>query len=557
MTKAPGKSDESLQPERQPQAGDYLEVSNVFNSMPSAAYVCDMAGIIRKYNEAAVQLWGRQPARDEHFSTCYKLYNEEGVVVPHDQMPIAECLTDGLPKKNREFFLQRPGHSRIYIRENVVPVVDNAGKQVGAINCLVDISNEKEKVWQLKREMNEAKYRELTATLEKIVEKKTQDLIKKTEELKKSEERYHKMVEEVEDYAILLLDKDGIIMNWNKGAEKIKGYKEEEILGKSFQEFYLPADRARGLPLQLLSLARNTGKALHEGWRKRKDGSAFWGSIVLTAVHDDQGQVIGFTKVTRDLTERKLAEDRMKEYLGQLEFQNKELEQFVYAASHDLKEPLRKIHLYNSYIADNTSNRLDKKSVEYLARSIKATERMKSLIEDLLIYSRSTFSTDNYEPIDLNLIIEEVKQSHKEEIAGHRAKFIVERLPVVQGVTFQMQQLFFNLINNSFKYKHPHRNVIIKITCELVNGYHVPAPNLEKDKQYYKISVIDNGIGFHQQYVDRIFEIFQRLNNSPSAKGSGIGLAICKKIIQNYKGYIQASGKPGVGACFTLYLPKD
>jgi PAS domain S-box-containing protein len=367
------------------------------------------------------------------------------------------------------------------------------------------------------------------------------------------EKLYHKMVEEVEDYAILMLDKDGTIINWNKGAEKIKGYKEEDIVGKNFQEFYLPEDREQGLPLQLLQLARETGKALHEGWRKRKDGSAFWGSIVLTAIHNDEGGVIGFAKVTRDLTERKLAEDRMKDYMAQLEFQNKELEQFVYAASHDLKEPLRKIHLYNSFIADQPGNQLDDRSRDYLNRSLKAAERMKALIEDLLVYSRSTFRTEFYEAIDLNAIIDEIIAMHKDEIGAGKVE--VGRLPVVHGVPVQMKQLFFNLINNSIKYKHPDREIAIKIEAELVDGHSIPSPGLDKHRQYVKITVVDNGIGFDQAYANRIFEVFQRLNNAAYTKGSGIGLAICKKIVQNYKGFIEAKGQWDKGAQFSIYLP--
>jgi len=509
---------------------DYLEDWQVLNLLPTAVCVCDMAGVIKRYNERAVQLWGRRPDTgntNEYFSGSYKLYKTDGTYLPHAQHPMAECINDGLPRKNLELILERPDLSRIYVRVNIVPVIDEAGKQVGAINCFDDISEQKE------------------------------DQLKKTEELKKSEERYHKMVEEVEDYAILLLGKDGTIMNWNKGAEKIKGYKENEIVGKNFQEFYLPPDREKGLPLQLLELASKEGKALHEGWRKRKDGSAFWGSIVLTAIHDNDGNIIGFTKVTRDLTERKLAEDRMKDYLTQLEFQNKELQQFVYAASHDLKEPLRKVHLYNSYIADHPSNQLNEKSREYINRSIKAANRMKTLIEDLLIYSRSTGTAENYEAVDLNDIIEEVIHSHKEELSEEKGRVIAKKLPVVHGVSFQLKQLFFNLISNSIKYKHPDRDVVIKINVELVNGANMVALNLEKNKQYYKISVVDNGIGFNQAYAGRIFEIFQRLNNSSNTKGSGIGLAICKKIVQNLKGGIEATGQPGKGACFAIYFPTD
>jgi PAS domain S-box-containing protein len=538
----------------------YLSDSHILDAMPTAISVYDMNGVIKRYNEQAVQLWGRRPQlgdANERFSGGYKLYQLDGASLPPDQDPIAECLKNGLPKTDLEFILERADLSRIYVRVNIVPVIDSAGKQAGVINCFYDITQQKEAEQELNRRIGEEKLRELAASMEKIVEKKTKDLVRKTEELKKSEERYHKMVEEVEDYAILLLDKDGTIMNWNKGAEKIKGYKDEEIVGKNFQEFYLPEDRKKGLPLQLLQQAREEGKALHEGWRKRKDGSAFWGSIVLTAIHDDAGNIIGFTKVTRDLTERKLAEDRMKDYLKQLEFQNKELEQFVYAASHDLKEPLRKLQLYNNYIADHPANHLDEKSRDYLNRSVKAAERMKTLIEDLLIYSRSTIHTDNFEKVDLNTIVEDIIHSYKEEFGEEKGMIIAEKLPVVLGVPFQLKQLFINLINNSIKYKHPDRDVVININCELVNGDHVTAPGIEKNKQYFMISVADNGIGFEQAYADRIFEIFQRLNNSTNTKGSGIGLSIVKKIVQNYKGTITATGEPGKGACFTIYLPKD
>ena len=191
------------------------------------------------------------------------------------------------------------------------------------------------------------------------------------------------MVEEVEDYAIILLDREGIIQNWNKGAQKIKGYPESEIIGKSFSSFYLPDDRRDGLPEKLLSRAAEHGKTVHEGWRIRKDGSIFWGSTVLTALHGKDNNIIGFSKVTRDLTERKLAEDKLREYTRQLEFQNKELEQFAYAASHDMKAPLRKIHLFTSAIAESQANILDEQSKEFLSRTINAVKRMDNLIENL------------------------------------------------------------------------------------------------------------------------------------------------------------------------------
>ncbi|MGB8192885.1 MAG: PAS domain S-box protein, partial [Chitinophagaceae bacterium] len=143
-----------------------------------------------------------------------------------------------------------------------------------------------------------------------------------------NEERYYRMIDEIEDYAIILLSTEGIIQNWNKGARKIKGYEPDEIIGKHFSTFYTAEDRARQLPDSLLEEARLNGRALHEGWRQKKDRSVFWGNIVITALHDDNGNVIGFLKLTRDLTERKEAELRREEYVRQLEDQRRSEERY-------------------------------------------------------------------------------------------------------------------------------------------------------------------------------------------------------------------------------------
>jgi light-regulated signal transduction histidine kinase (bacteriophytochrome) len=318
----------------------------------------------------------------------------------------------------------------------------------------------------------------------------------------------------------------------------------------------LPSDRETGIPEKILDDAKKTGKALHEGWRMRKDGSIFWGSIVLTALHDNQKNIIGFSKVTRDLTERKLSEDRLREYTNQLEFQNKELEQFAYAASHDMKEPLRKIHLYNSFIAESPSNILDEKSKEFLTRSMAAVKRMTGLIEDLLTYSKTTANLESFENVDLTAAVEEIRAMHKEEMEQNNVSIKTDGLPTIYAIPFQVKQLLFNLINNSIKYKHPDRNVDILLKAKVVHGSGIKERDAEQNKTYQKISVIDNGIGFEPQYADKIFNVFQRLNNhSSSAKGSGIGLAICKRIVQNHHGFIKATGKENVGARFDIYLP--
>ncbi|MEP6682534.1 MAG: PAS domain S-box protein [Parafilimonas sp.] len=529
---------------------------NLIQSLDTPLYTTDAEGRVTMFNKAVAVLWGREPAiGKDMWCGSYKILAVNGSDIPLAECPMAVCLQQQRPVHGEEIIVVRPDGSLRNVIPHPQPLFNEFGKMIGAINMLIDITDMKRTENALRE--SEKKYRELAASLERKVEEKTLDLKKKNKQLESSELRYHKMIEEVEDYAIILLDKDGIVQNWNKGAEKIKGYKEEEIVGKSFSNFYLPADRESGLPFKLLQLARDEGKAIHEGWRMRKDGSTFWGSIVLTALHDDQDRILGFSKVTRDLTERKQAEDRLKEYANQLEFQNKELEQFAYAASHDMKEPLRKIQFYNAAVIQNQANVLDEKSKDFLSRSLNAAKRMNDLIEDLLTYSTTTSNTSNFEEVDLNEVVEEIKLMHKEEIEQDKIQIPSNKLPVIHAIPFQIIQLMSNLINNSVKYKHPDRTVYIEIKANLIKGSLIKEENVEPNKQYHHISVIDNGMGFDPDYSDKIFNIFQRLHSLPFIKGSGIGLAICKRIVQNHHGFITASSREGFGAQFDIYLPQQ
>lgn len=534
---------------------DVLQFRHLVEYLPAATYATDASGYILYYNKAAVELWGREPIIGvDLWCGSHTILHSDGSPLSPDVCPMAICLKEQRAIFGEEILIVRPDGSIRYVAPQPQPIFDDNGKMTGAVNILMDITALK--LTEARLRDSEANFRNMANTLTREVEVDRLILKKKTEELKISEQRYHKMIEEVEDYAILLLNSEGIIQNWNKGAEKIKGYKEEEIVGKSFVEFYLPQDREQGLPMQLLEEARINGKAIHEGWRKRKDNTRFWGSIVLTALHDDQYNVIGFSKVTRDLTERKLAEDKVRVYLNQLKFQNEELNQFVFAASHDLKEPLRKIQLYNDFIANHTENVLDDKSKDFLKKSINATRRMNDLIEDLLTYSRQTVSNEGAGLINLHTIAEDIALHLNNEFEQNHVKIIIDPLPIVSAVGFQIKQLFTNLIDNSIKYKHPARNVVIHLSCREVLGREIDLPLEEQEKIFYAICFEDNGIGFEPKFAEKIFEIFQRLSNSGNTSGSGIGLAICKKIVLNHKGYIKAVGIPGKGASFWVYLPK-
>jgi PAS domain S-box-containing protein len=522
--------------------------------MPCAVYSTDAEGYLTFYNDAALAIWGRKPVivKDRWCGTL-RGYNLDGVEVPLDQCPMAIALKGKIELPPQELVIERPDLSRRLVQAIPKPLFDESGELIGGINILVDIT-ETRAVEKALRD-SEEKLKKLTADLQGKVQSGMEEIVRQHEELKKSEERYHRMISEVEDYAILLLDSDGIIRNWNAGAEKIKGYTESEIVGKHFRVFYMAEDQRTGLPETLIGEARRNGKAIHEGWRQRKDGGLFWGSIVITALHNDSGEVIGFSKVTRDLTARKIAEDQLRRYSSNLEFQNRELQQFAYAAAHDMKEPLRKLRFYNSSVMESLAGRLSEKEALYLNRSIEAAQRMQALIDDLLAYSTNTMQGEAFAMVDLNATMEEAKCNCQEMLEESRATLDVAPLPVLWGISFQLRQLFENLLSNAVKYRHPDRPPVVRINCERIRHITVGEDSMDNPDGFFKISIHDNGIGFEKDNAEKMFDIFQRLHSRSVIPGTGIGLAICKKVVQNHSGFIDGTGEPGVGAVFTIYLP--
>jgi PAS domain S-box-containing protein len=380
----------------------------------------------------------------------------------------------------------------------------------------------------------------------------TEALKKSHDALKKSEERYQKMISEVEDYAIILLNRDGEIENWNTGAQKIKGYTASEIIGKNFRVFYPQKDRENNVPENLLREAASKGKALHEGWRLRKDGSQFWGSIVITAIHANDGTVIGFTKVTRDLTERKASEDKLQVYLHELETQNAELEQFAYVASHDLQEPLRKIQTFADVIGKNLDD--NAAVTKYLAKLNASAFRMKELIRSVLNYSRISKYGDEKTDTDLNSILLNVIEDYELLIQERDGKVEAQKLPVIKAIPLQINQLFSNIIGNALKYSERAPRIEIKFRFVPAKDADNLPPNI-LEGNFLEIQFIDNGIGFEQQYEKLIFSMFQRLYGKHEYSGTGIGLALCKKIMDSHLGYITAKSELSVGSTFYVYFP--
>ena len=402
---------------------------------------------------------------------------------------------------------------------------DDSGSVVGFLKVTRDLSEQKEATEQLK------------AFAQKLAEQ--------NEKLRRSEDRYHRMIDEVQDYAILMLDLNGNIQNWNKGAEKIKGYKPAEALGKNFRIFYTPEDITNKIPDLLSETARKNDKAVHEGWRLRKDGTKFWGNTIITALHDENHDIIGYSKVTRDLTDKKQAEDQLREYAEQLEQNNHELEQFAYVASHDLKEPLRKILTFGDLLNSNSKEFLDDRGKEYITRMQNAATRMMHLIEDLLNFSRINRQNEGFEKVDLNEVVKQVIQDLDVTIKEKNAKINVGDLAMIDARKSEIGQLFQNLISNALKF-NDKQVPVINISSTIRNN---------DEMSFVQIEVSDNGIGFEEVYRKKIFDIFQRLHGKSSYSGSGIGLAICKKIVESHGGKISATGEPGKGSTFTIKLP--
>ncbi|WP_339917402.1 ATP-binding protein [Yeosuana marina] len=267
---------------------------------------------------------------------------------------------------------------------------------------------------------------------------------------------------------------------------------------------------------------------------------------------DGQKRLIGNTSDITDEIESILT---LEEHNLELERNNKELSAFNYAASHDLQEPLRKIQTFISRLEEKEVDKFSESGHQYLERIKSAAVRMRLLIDDLLQFSRTNKPDKEFVSADLNDLFENAKQDVAEIISEKKAKITSDNLPKATVIEFQIQQLFSNLLSNSLKYSKEETVPIIKINYTKVKANDTPDLLKASKSVYHKITFTDNGIGFDQKYAEKIFELFNRLHNKKEYSGTGVGLSICKKIVDNHKGYIFAKGKINVGSVFTVYLP--
>jgi PAS domain S-box-containing protein len=367
-------------------------------------------------------------------------------------------------------------------------------------------------------------------------------------ERRAAEQRYRLLIESVTDYSIFSLDAQGYVTSWNSGAQRIKQYTAEEIIGKHFSTFYTEEDARAGMPEKVLQTARDTGHWEGEGWRVRKDGTRFWSSVVVTAIRDEEGAVTGFSKVTRDITDRKKLLDELQRHTEELEVQvaerertNAELEAFSYSVSHDLRAPLRAIEGFASALKEDYGDALDETAGEYLQQIMIASTRMNRLVQDLLNYGRLSRIEMSQQKIAVKPLLERVlhegaHDSGKIILSGELQRKVVAH----EGTLVQVLQ---NLVTNALKFQKPGVEPRVEIAVHAAGNNRV------------RISVQDNGIGIDARHTERIFKVFERLHGIEEYPGTGIGLAIVKRGMERMGGSCGVSSVPGEGSTFWIELP--
>ena len=344
---------------------------------------------------------------------------------------------------------------------------------------------------------------------------------------------------ESSDDAILSTDVNGVVQTWNAGADRLFGYRAEEAVGQPIA-ILLPPERIQEEE-QILERVRDGQRVEHlETVRLTKEGRPIDVSVSVSPVRDQDGRIIGAAKILRDITQRKRAEEALQRTAADLARSNKDLEQFAYVASHDLREPLRMVTGFMGLLKDRCQGKLDAKADEYIYFASDAATRMQGLIDDLLTYSRAGRGAMS-ERTDVAAVLDGVLKALTVSIEKSGAVVTRDSLPTITSNRLELTQVFQNLIGNAVTFKGERRPEI-----------HVGA---RRQADGWLFTVRDNGIGIDPQFADRIFMIFQRLHTREQYPGSGIGLAICKKVVERHGGRIWVESQPGAGSTFCFTIP--
>lgn len=341
------------------------------------------------------------------------------------------------------------------------------------------------------------------------------------------------LVASVRDYAIFMLDPSGHIRSWNVGARQLKGYEPEEAIGRHFSMFYTDADRDRDHPAYELEVAIRDGRYEEEGWRVRKDGSTFWASVTITAVRDEHGDLAGFAKVTRDLSERREAEEQLRRA-------NHELERFAVVAAHDMSDPLRTITGFAELLERGGLS--EDEATEYVGHIRASSVRLTEMLRGLLAYARAGGSAPGTERVPLAAVVERVLAELLASISERDVELevAVPTEATVRATSNDVHLVLQNLIANAIKFANPQRPRV--------------RVSARQDGGAWTVAVEDNGAGVAEADRERIFGAFERAGSGSAEPGYGLGLAIAERLVERHGGRIAVADAPGGGSSFSFTL---
>lgn len=474
----------------------------------------------------------------------YEGYGWAKRVHPDDAQPTIDAWNASVAA-NRPFVFEhrlqrRDGEWRNYsIR--AVPVLDDSGQVEQWVGVHTDITEQREA---------EAALRDLNATLETRIDERTREIQAAFDRLEESERRFRILVEGVTDYAIYMLDPQGIITNWNAGAERIKGYSASEIIGQHFSTFYAERDREAGMPARTLDTATRTGKFEAEGWRVRKDGTEFWASVVVDAIRDESGQIVGFAKITRDLTEKRAVEEQLR--------QSQKMEavgQLTGGIAHDFNNLLTII----TGNMDLAARALDNpegapRARRAMANAMKGAERAAALTQRLLAFSRRQPLAPK--TLDLDKVVAGMSELLNRSL-GELVKLEIVTSPglwPVEADPNQMENALINLAVNA-RDAMPSGGTL---TIETANAYldsgysaaHAEVP----PGNYVVVAVSDTGVGMPKENLARVFEPF--FTTKEIGRGTGLGLSQVYGFVKQSGGHVSMYSEEGRGTTVKMYLPR-
>ncbi len=509
----------------------------LLDALPAAVYTTDAEGRITFYNQAAIELAGRTPELGkDRWCISSRLHWPDGSPMSHDECPMAVALKDDRPVRGVEAIMERPDGARVHFIPFPTPLHDASGALIGAVNMLVDITDRK-KAEEAKEQLNQ--------TLEQRVEERTREMAEAFDRLRVSEERFRLLVQGVTDYAIFMLDTDGSVTNWNLGAERIYGYSAVEIVGSHFSRFHNEKDRQRRLPEIALDTARRTGRYEGEGWRVRKDGTTLWVSAIIDAIHDDAGKLVGFAKITRDLTERRAADEQLRqaqkmEAVGQL----------TGGVAHDFNNLLTAIIGNLEMLA--TALPEPSATKRYAEAALRAAARGGRLTEHLLAFSRR--QEIRPQTVSVNDILSETLILCQKTV-GEGVELEVRLQPGIWACHIDPAQFEAAILNLAANARDAMcRTGRLTIATENVTAGDSEGIDLIAG-EYVVVSVTDAGCGMTADELARAFEPF--FTTKEVGKGTGLGLSQVYGFAKQSGGTARIESRRGVGTTVRIYMPRD